>query len=251
MVRIHKPAGRFTSSYTAELYALEAAVNYIKDMLTEEGAPRTVRICCDSQSALSRLREGPAAQKERVADNIWEALRKIDQRHRIDLQWVPGHAGIEGNELADTEARKAAALPQKEVPINLATAKARLKLNLGREWAASNKDTRHGEIVGPSRIKMADRIGLSRAEGTTLARLRTGHSLLLRAYRHRIGLEDGQLCTDCEDGVPEDAVHLLTRCPATARLRHDIFGREDPTLAEVFENNDQVLSFLRRLGRLT
>ena len=153
-------------------------------------------------------------------------------------------------ELADSVAREAAKLPQKEVPFNLAAAKARLKLHLGREWAASNKGTRHYNIVGPGRIKLADKVGLTRSEGTALARLRTGHFLLLSSYRHRIGLEDGDTCLSCDNGEPEDAEHLLTRCPATARARHDAFGREDPTLAEVFGDADRVLGYLRRLGRL-
>ena len=116
--------------------------------------------------------------------------------------------------------------------------------------AITNKGSRHYDVVGPGRIKLADKAGPTRAEGTALARLCTLHSLLLRAYRHRIGLEDDDTCPTCDDGEPEDAAHLLTRCPATAEARHDTFGREDPTLAEVFEDADRMLAYLRRLGRL-
>ena len=44
--------------------------------------------------------------------------------------------------------------------------------------------------------------------------------------------------------------HLMAACPAKARLRFDIFGRDDPTLAEVFADPGGVLAYLRRLGRL-
>ena len=90
----------------------------------------------------------------------------------------------------------------------------------------------------------------------TLARLRTGpvamsgHSTMLRAYRHRIGLDDNPNCTECDNGEPEDAAHLLTSCPAGALARHHAFGRSDPTLKEVFADVDRALSYLRRLGRL-
>ena len=83
-----------------------------------------------------------------------------------------------------------------------------------------------------------------------MARLRTNNSLALRAYRTKIKLEDDDTCTECDDGVPEDNEHLLTQCPASARLRREIFGRDDPTLAEVFADPHAVVAYLGRLGRL-
>ena len=174
----------------------------------------------------------------------------IGQRYRVDIQWVPGHAGIPGNEAADETAGLAAALPQDQVPTNYNAARARLRQHLSREWAVSNRHSKHYEIVGPARVKLGDKIGLSRKDSVTMARLRTGHSTLLRAYRHRIGLEEDPDCLDCDDGVPEDATHLLTSCPAGALVRHRVFGRCDPTLKEALTDADRVLEYLRRLGRL-
>ena len=136
------------------------------------------------------------------------------------------------------------------MPVSYGAARARLKQHLGREWTASNRHSKHFEIVGEARIKMGDRIGLSRRESVALARLRTGHSTMLKAYRHRIGLDDDPNCTECDNGEPEDAAHLLTSCPAGALARHHAFGRSDPTLKEVFAEVDRALSYLRRLGRL-
>ena len=129
-----------------------------------------------------------------MPDEIWTRLGRLDRGHRVVLQWIPGHAGIPGNDLADSVAGEAATLPQIQVPINLNAAKARLKLHLGREWAASNKDARHYNnmynIVGPGKIPMADKICLTRAEGVVLARLQTRHSTMVRSRRHKLGLED-------------------------------------------------------------
>ena len=74
--------------------------------------------------------------------------------------------------------------------------------------------------------------------------------MLARSYRHWIGLEESPNCTVCDDEVPEDIPHLLTRCPATDNQRIAIFGRYDPTLLEVFADADRLMTYLRRLGRL-
>ncbi|XP_043194729.1 uncharacterized protein LOC122366479 [Amphibalanus amphitrite] len=260
--RIRAPAGRFTSSYTAELIALRETLKYIESILTDQDPALNIQLCTDSLSSLMRLREGPANQTERVADQVWLSLRRLGRRHRVDLQWVPGHAGVAGNEIADAVAREAAELLQDGTPITFAAAKSLLKRHVSREWVESTRHSRpapatrphlshdYHDVVGPGRVRLADRLGLSRREGTALARLRTGHSPALQAYRHFIGAEEDDGCPTCDGGVREDAEHLLTSCPATARVRHDVFGREDPTLREVFADPCRVIEFLRRLGRL-
>ena len=106
------------------------------------------------------------------------------------------------------------------------------------------------DAVGPGRVRLGDRLGLSRRESTALARIRTGHSPALRAWRHLIGQTDEDRCKTSGGEEKEDAEHLFTVCPAAARARHDIFGREDPTLHEVLADPRGVVQLLRRLGRL-
>ncbi|KAF0307743.1 ATP-dependent RNA helicase DDX51 [Amphibalanus amphitrite] len=125
--RIRAPAGRFTSSYTAELIALRETLKYIESILTDQDPALNIQLCTDSLSSLMRLREGPANQTERVADQVWLSLRRLGRRHRVDLQWVPGHAGVAGNEIADAVAREAAELLQDGTPITFAAAKSLLK----------------------------------------------------------------------------------------------------------------------------
>lgn len=47
-----------------------------------------------------------AARKPVKNQDLWEQLDKSTQRHKIDWHWVKGHAGHEGNELADSLANR-------------------------------------------------------------------------------------------------------------------------------------------------
>ena len=104
VARIRTPAGRYTSSYIADLHALNEALQFLETRPLPP--PATIRICTDSQSALTRLKSGPSSQTQCLPDEIWARLRRLGGRHRIDLQWVPGHAGVEGNEVADGVAKE-------------------------------------------------------------------------------------------------------------------------------------------------
>ena len=247
--RIRTPAGRWTSSYRAELTALDSALEFL---LGTDADPvlAEVRICTDSQSALTRLREGPAAQTDALADRVWRRLRGLaDRGTHVTLQWVPGHAGLPGNELADEVARAAAELDQDEAPVDLKSAKSRLRRHAHGEWEERLRPTRYYEEVGPRRATPGERAGLSRQESVEAARLRTGHSTILAGYRHRIGLQAAPTCPECEQ-EPETMTHLLTDCPARAGLRRRVFGRDDPTLQDALGDRARLVELLRRLGRL-
>ena len=90
---------------------------------------------------------------------------------------------------------------------------------------------------------------MTRAESVEAARLRTGHSLLLRSYRMRIGQVDDDICPECEEDA-ETLEHLLTACPARASLRRSIFGRDDPTVPEALGDPHRLVELIGRLGRL-
>ena len=64
----------------------------------------------------------------------------------------------------------------------------------------------------------------NRSDQALLAKLRSGHYMGLRAYRHRIDGVTDPTCRRCGE-EPEDLVHWL-HCPATLVERRRHFGAE-------------------------
>ena len=247
--RLKVPAGRFTSSYRAELAALAEALSFFQAANKRWRANR-VLVCTDSQSAIRRLEAGPAGQTDALANRVWTLLKTVTNGGaEIHLQGVPGHSGLPGTEIADEVARAAAESEQSHAPIDLSTAKSRLRQLALDEWTNKMENTRYHAQNGPRRVTPGDKQGLTRAESVEVARLRTGHSLLLRSYRLRIGQTEDDVCPECEEDA-ETLEHLLTACPARASLRRDVFGRDDPTVPEALSDPHRLVELIRRLGRL-
>jgi len=54
-----------------------------------------------------RKRDWKTAARKPVKNvDLWQRLAELVAQHRIDWRWVPGHAGVEGNERADSLANK-------------------------------------------------------------------------------------------------------------------------------------------------
>ena len=65
-------------------------------------------ICYDSLAALKALKAVKTTSP--LVYKCQRALNGISIRHVVGLFWVPGHAGIRGNEIADELARGGSAL---------------------------------------------------------------------------------------------------------------------------------------------
>jgi ribonuclease HI len=91
---------------TAVIRALEALTR-----------PVAARVYTDSQYVRRGITEWVPAWKARgwrTADrkavknqDLWQRLDELNARHQIDWRWVPGHAGIPGNERVDRLANEA------------------------------------------------------------------------------------------------------------------------------------------------
>ena len=92
-----------SSSFSAELRAIELALNHI-----EQDAYWRYIIYTDSLSVMQAL-EGEKTDNQLVV-SLLEKLSKLCRRADIVFCWLPSHIGISGNEEADKAAKDALSL---------------------------------------------------------------------------------------------------------------------------------------------
>jgi ribonuclease HI len=100
--------GRNKEVFDAELYAILRATVMARDHVSElksDGIDRLI-IFTDSQASLSRIQHNGSGPGQTWASAIIQNSNEIlGQNIQLEFRWVPGHAGIAGNETADEYAR--------------------------------------------------------------------------------------------------------------------------------------------------
>ena len=206
--------------YTAELTALHLAVKQLgnhRDCLTG-------RIYTDSQAAAKAIDRPRRQSGQTIIKDILESIDELTLKYMhmyVEIIWIPGHAEIEGNECADTEAKRAATDLTLSRPHNykpLRSARARyIKEAAKKRWhtvwsentrtAAALRCIMKGKYAkaGPALYnEMANR-----SDAARIAQLRTGHCGLNR-YLHRFGIKNSPYC-QCGYGK-ETVEHYLLEC---------------------------------------
>ena len=106
------------NNYTGELVGIQIGLEFIADL--EYVQNRSVHILTDCQPAIKTAFGGhlPSCKIETVI-SIHESMNKICGRgNEVKIHWAPGHKDIEGNELADQQAKTAAVeMSAPDVPI--------------------------------------------------------------------------------------------------------------------------------------
>ena len=103
--------------YTAELTALHLTVKQLRNQRNYMAC----RIYTDSQAAVKAIDYPRKQSGQAIIKDILESIDKLVNEYthmQIEIIWIPGHAEIEGNERADTEAKLAATDPTLSRPPN-------------------------------------------------------------------------------------------------------------------------------------
>ncbi len=224
-----------TSSYEEEVAAMHKAIEWVIGHATEAVS---ILIVTDSQSlciALSGLNDELAAI-QRLLD---------DCSNQLMIQWVPGHAGIEGNELADHHAKQAAKLPDSPRGVSYNSAKAFINR------AIPEKHPTRAEISAAysnfSRVKEA-RV-TDRNEQRCLAQLRSTQHKAFGDYQQLLHSDHDPICHRCY--LMNDSVqHFFTECPATRGERIKLFQRHDNDMGVLSSHTVESVTLAKKFGVL-
>ncbi|XP_076547110.1 uncharacterized protein LOC143305849 [Osmia lignaria lignaria] len=219
--------------FQAEVFAIWACAKYNFKRAHSGKHICNNYICSDSIAALRAHHRVEVGSK--LVRDCALTLRQLSLNNRVKLIWVPGHAGILGNERANELARLGAtsSQPYQEHPIGVSTyalkglAKEWLNQEFTRLWQNAN-GMRHTRALleGPSQ-KLGDTlIHLDRAPLRMLVGLVTGH-WYMKKHLARMGLTVESTCPRCgaEDETP---LHALLRCRELRALRGSILRTSEP-----------------------
>ena len=206
-------------------------------LVSKEWGARSVIFYIDNLAIIMATQLTKPTSGHHIIDTLHRYIATLKARNHdltVTFKWIPGHKGVEGNESADTQAKKsitegssnATILPAQlkdPLPYSKSTTKCayngKLQQKAQRAWEKSPRFERMKDIepTAPSKTYIKLIANLPRRLASTLTQLRTGHAPLAK-HLHRIKKEDSPICPACLQR-PETVQHLLLHCPAHWKAR--------------------------------
>jgi RNase H len=249
-IRYFEALGSSPTIFQAEMYAINVCARIC---LTEGGNEgKHIYIMSDSQAALKALKAHTF--KSKLVAECLDVLKRLTLKCTVTLRWVPGHTGVEGNEIADQLANEGSDSyfigPEPFFGYN--NTKCKLILD---EWILRRKKA-HFETLPPNSLarrflsysskRTQELLTLTKSELKTITGILTGHNGL-NYHMHRIGKSRDENCRLCLE-ESETAQHIICECPAIARVRLKHFdkGYLSPNEVKIIKPKE-ILNFLRAI----
>jgi ribonuclease HI/exonuclease III len=260
------------------VYEAEGVAVILGEHLIEcERNPRKTSISLDNQAVIRATDKNDLKPGHYVIDEILtkaEHMAKYAAKnYELTIQWIPGHNGNEGNELADKGAKEASQglvsdatqLPdfladKRKLPASISALRQAHMEKLQKQWKKRWKTSpRFRKIAAidpklPSK-RSTNRIShLEKGQSSLIIQLRSGH-IALNAFLFKINKSDTDICPNCRTS-PETVHHFLFDCMAYGHarfLRYKALGRDSDSLRYLLntpQGIEQTTIFVNRTNRL-
>ncbi|KAI5735212.1 hypothetical protein M8J77_015582 [Diaphorina citri] len=244
--------GEHGTVFQAEVYAI---LGSLQKSLEIGYSNSTIKIFSDSQAAIKALENNQTKSKL-----VWECkhlLKRLAERNRVKITWIPGHAGFEGNEKADELARAGSSTkmigPEPAIGIPKCLAKMVVQDWIKKEhiriWNTETEMRFSRRMIKePSKRISKETMNLNRGDMRRIVGMLTGHCYL-RKHLNTIGVYHGTTrCRRCGE-EEESASHIIFDCPALSLLRLSTLGHPGEEIVTIHSNPIKpLLSFARGSG---
>jgi len=196
--RLSISLGRYVTVLQAEVYVILARAYEIQLYVRPE---KYLSICSDSLVALRAL-QAPRTTSLLV-QQCQKVLKDISTQPTVGLYWVPGHAGVQGNEIADRLARDGSVQkfvgPEPSLGVSMQNIRRKIRRWLDNQhlarWQGLGSTQRQDRVLisGPSPCAKTKLFSYNRIQFRVVIGLLTGHNTL-RRHLHLMGLKNSPLC---------------------------------------------------------
>ena len=242
--------GKLSTVFQAEVTAVERTAS----ILLEKGVEnQNIIIHCDSQAAIMDIDKPKVKSKTTI--RAIGALNRLGEGNQVLLRWIPAHSGYDGNEKADSLAKRGSE-NSNSTPLYLPTPKvtwngyleSNTRSESEREW--KNLQERHIKLAWrenfyPTITKLKrDRLRLA-------THFLTGHAALNYHLNKFKPLTIPKTCPHCkmED---ETVTHFMGRCPKWSAMRGAYFNTFYTNISDIADNNtlNEIINYINATKRL-